>query len=304
MTKEQAVFYKLLKEIKTLEEQEPKDEEELKEQKKKINEDKTLLWAHIYKFAKSEINALMGDFSTQEEREDALQRVALIIIEKLNNYNPLQATPTTYFVRFFKQEISKHIRSYHKRLTQYDATNARRISNVVTEYEKKGVNPPIDVISRKTGLSPKVIKSTLFYSNNSKVANVEESYDLSSDIPTPEQFLIKNEQQRILAETLKNNTSQLERKLLMLRINPEGKKPMPYDKIAQETGMPIREVKQVINRAICRMNQDRNLRSAFGHGNPYQKVTPVFMQDNAAQIMEDQLSQFLSCEAIKEFNVS
>ena len=83
MTKEQAVFYKLLKEIKTLEEQEPKDEEELKEQKKKINEDKTLLWAHIYKFAKSEINALMGDFSTQEEREDALQSVALIFFEKL-----------------------------------------------------------------------------------------------------------------------------------------------------------------------------------------------------------------------------
>ena len=79
---------------------------------------------------------------------------------------------------------------------------------------------------------------------------------------------------------------------------------MPYDKIAQETGMPIREVKQVINRAICRMNQDRNLSSAFGHGNPYQKVTPVFMQDNAAQIMEDQLSQFLSCDAMKQFNVS
>ena len=294
MTKEQTYFYLALKKIKELEKEDPVD-------KDLISDYKTSLWAVIYKFAKSEINKLMGEFSTYEEREDALQSVALIFFEKLPNYNPLLSTPTTYFVRFFRQEISKHIRSYHKRLTQYDATNARKIGNVVSEYEKRGIKPTLDVIARKSGLSQKVIKSTLFYSSNSKVANVEESYDLSSDIPTPEQFLIKNEQQLILAETLKNNTSQLERELLMKRINPDGKKPMPYDKIAEETGMPIREVKQVINRAICRMNQDRKLRSAFGHGNPYQKVTPVFMQDNAAQIMEQQLSQFLSCDAMKNF---
>lgn len=294
MTKEQAIFYVSLKKIEALEKQEPKDQ-------KQIDQYKTYLWEVIYKFAKSEINSLMGEFTSKEEREDVLQSVALIFFEKLPYYNPLQTTPTTYFVRFFKQEISKHIRSYHKRLTQYDATNARKISNVVAEYEKKGIRPTLDIIARKSGLSQKVIKSTLLYSSNSKVANVEESYDLSSDLPTPEQFFVKNEQQRILAETLKNNTTQLERKLLMMRVNPEGSKLMPYDKIAEEMDMPIREVKQIINRTICRMNQDRMLRSAFGHGNPYQNVTPVFMQDNAAQIMEDQLTQFLSCDAMRNY---
>lgn len=299
MTKEQAIFYVSLKKIEALEKQEPKDQ-------KQIDQYKTYLWEVIYKFAKSEINSLMGEFTSKEEREDVLQSVALIFFEKLPYYNPLQTTPTTYFVRFFKQEISKHIRSYHKRLTQYDATNARKISNVVTEYEKKGIRPTLDVIARKSGLSQKVIKSTLLYSSNSQIASVEESYTLSSDIPTPEQFLTKCEQQRILAETLKNNTTQLERKLLMMRVNPNGSKLMPYDKIAEEMNMPIREVKQIINRTICRMNQDRKLRSAFGHENIYQKVTPVFMQDNAAQVMENQLAQFLSCTAIKELteNVS
>lgn len=299
MTKEQAIFFTSLKKIEALEKEEPRDQ-------KQIDQYKMYLWEVIYKFAKSEINSLMGEFTSKEEREDVLQSVALIFFEKLPYYNPLQTTPTTYFVRFFKQEISKHIRSYHKRLTQYDATNARKISNVVTEYEKKGIRPTMDIIARKSGLSQKVIKSTLLYSSNSQVANVEESYDLSSNIPTPEQFLTKNEQQRILAETLKNNTSQLERKLLMMRVNPDGSKLMPYDKIAEEMNMPIREVKQIINRTICRMNQDRKLRSAFGHENLYQKVTPVFMQDNAAQIMEDQLNQFLSCNAMRKLaeNVS
>ena len=104
MTKEQAIFYVSLKKIEALEKQEPKDQ-------KQIDQYKTYLWEVIYKFAKSEINSLMGEFTSKEEREDVLQSVALIFFEKLPYYNPLQTTPTTYFVRFFKQEISKHIRS-------------------------------------------------------------------------------------------------------------------------------------------------------------------------------------------------
>lgn len=53
MTKEQAIFYVSLKKIKALEEQEPKDQ-------KQIDQYKTYLWEVIYKFAKSEINSLMG----------------------------------------------------------------------------------------------------------------------------------------------------------------------------------------------------------------------------------------------------
>lgn len=287
LTKEQAIFYIYMNKIKSLENQTPVDVNQIREYK-------AFLWEKIYKFARSEINQMMGEFTSKEEREDAQQSLAAIFFEKLPHYNPLQTTPTTYFVRFFRQEISKHIRTYRRRLTQYDAINARKISAVVNEYEKQGVHPTLDVISRKTNLSQKVIKSTLFYSSNAKMANVDEALDISSKLPTPEQSIIISEEQKTLADSFLKNTSELERRLLMLRVNPDGKKYMPYDKIAEETGIPIREVKSIINQAICNLNQDKKLRSVFGHGNRYSDIKPVVIQDDAAEIMEKRLEQFLA----------
>ena len=65
---------------------------------------------------------------------------------------------------------------------------------------------------------------------------------------------------------------------------------MPFDKIAEYTGIPIREVKATINRVICRLNQDNELRKQYRNYNPYSSaIKPISIQDSASDIMQQQL---------------
>ena len=103
LTKEQFIFYKTLKIIEEAQCQDPVDIEMIKKAK-------DLLWRRIWKFAKQICFQMMGDFSTEEERNDVLQDMAVIFFERLPDYDPLRTTPTTYYVRYFKQVISDYIR--------------------------------------------------------------------------------------------------------------------------------------------------------------------------------------------------
>ena len=228
-----------------------------------------------------------------EDYSDLEQELALTFFENLPKYNPLISTPTTYFVRHFRHVISLHIRNHGMNLTQYDANNARKVNKCIHELETQGVKWTYDMLSQRTGLSVKVIKSTMYYASNAVNANVEEAYDLEATIPTPEQALEEKESITVLYERIKANITQEELQLLMMRINPEERKEMPYEKIAMLTGIPIRQVKSSLNRIICKLSQDKTLRNQFGNYNQYRHVSQVKMSDDATKIMEKQMIEFL-----------
>ena len=263
LTKEQQVFFLCMKKMKMLE-----DEGNIIE----FNKIRFFLWEKIKLFAKKEMFRMAGNYTTAEERMDIEQDMALIFFEKLPFYDPLRTTPTTYFVRYFREQISKYLRNNKAHLTQYDANNARKISAAIAEYNQCGIQYTLDMLSTRTGLTQKVIKSTIQYSANAKLASVEEAYSLCAKELTPEEEL----------------------RLLSLRINVNGRKEMPFDKIAECTGIPIREVKATINRVICRLNQDTELRKQFRNHNPYSCVVkPISLQDTAGDIIQDQMLESL-----------
>ena len=78
-------------------------------------------------------------------------------------------------------------------MTQYDSNNARKISNAIAEYNQRGISYTLDMLSTKTGLTQKVIKATIQYSANAKLANVEEAYSLHAKELTPEEMIEKKE---------------------------------------------------------------------------------------------------------------
>lgn len=286
LTKEQRCFFLCLKRLRYLEKQEEPDLAEM-------NKIKTLLWDQIKYFARGEMNRMIGRFATYDEKREVEQDMALIFFEKLPYYDPLQSTPTTYFVRYFREKISKFIRSSKVHMTQYDTTNARRINAAIADYNQNGIGYTLDMLATKTGLSQKVIKSTIQISANAKRANIDdEAYSLHSNTPTPEEVMERSENTQSLVEAILNNTSEEERKLLMMRVNVYGRKEVPYDKISEETGIPIKTVKMIINRAICKLNQDEKLRKQFGNHNEYYfEVDPISFQDSAADIMEQQMME-------------
>ena len=55
-------------------------------------------------------------------------------------------------------------------------------------------------------------------------------------------------------------------------------------------GIPIREVKSSINRVVCRLNQDEELRKQYRAYNSYSSaVKPISIQDSACDIMKQQM---------------
>jgi len=283
LTKEQQIFYVAMKKMKELQKN---PEENLME----IQRIQLFLWEKIKLFAKKEMFRMVGEYTSADERMDIEQDMVMIFLEKLPYYNPLRTTPTTYFVRYFREKISCYLRNNKVHMTQYDSNNARKISNAIAEYNQRGISYTLDMLSTKTGLTQKVIKATIQYSANAKLANVEEAYSLHAKELTPEEMIEKKERDEALYNAIRRNTNQEELKLLSLRINASGKKEMSFDKIAECTGIPIREVKAIINRVICRLNQDHELRSQYRNQNPYSCVVkPISIQDSACEIMEKQL---------------
>ena len=258
-----------------------------------INEIKTILWERIKKFAKAEMFRMVNGIEMDlGDLADIEQELAMVFFEKLPEYDPLKATPTTYYVRHFRHVISTYIRKYKSKLTQYDSNNARRVNYYINEYEKRGISWTYDMIAEKSGLSPKVVKSTIYYSKNARTANIEEAYQLESSLPTPERSFEEKENDRILAERLLENTTEEELQLIILRTNDSGHKEMSYEKIAARTGKSIREVKSVLNRAICKLNQDKILRNQFGHENRYHCIERLQIQDRTSDLMEEQMEDY------------
>lgn len=67
---------------------------------------KGLLWNKINLFAMSEFSRMMGRFATAEDRKDVTNDLVQVFLEKPPYYNPLISTPTTFFVRYFRERIA------------------------------------------------------------------------------------------------------------------------------------------------------------------------------------------------------
>ena len=131
------------------------------------------------------------------------------------------------------------------------------------------------------------------YSYGAKFANVDDAYDLYSNTPTPEDAYCEKEKSSILCKAIMENTTEDERMLFFMRVNLDGDKMMPFEKIAAATGRSIADVKSTINSVTHRLSMDENLLSLIGTHNQYKNVTPISFQDNAAEFLEQQLEEFL-----------
>lgn len=290
---EQIQYYFWLNEMKRIEGIPP--ESRTYEQTEELGNLKTKMWKGIVRYARGVMHQMMSGYTgSRTDYSDIEQGMAMIFFKNLHNYNPLKATPSTFFTPYFKQVISEYIRGYKKNLTQHDAANARKVNQVIHEYEKQNIRWTIDMVASKTKLSAKVVRNTLYYSRNSKTANIDDVEYLQSKIPTPEEALELKEMQNILSDAITRVATEEEAELLFRRINPDGQKEKPYDQIAKETGKSIKKVKNMINSLTCRLNQDDALRKRFGNQNRYNDFAPLKLQDESAKLEEEQLEIFLA----------
>lgn len=234
LTKEQIVFEKGIQGLKKYEAISKKRELTDKEieQTKNI---KRILFEHVSKFAIKEAHAMLTYYNLPNDAySDIYQEMALIFYDHLLEYNPLLSTPTTFFVRYFKEVARNYILNDVIHMSQYHATNIRKVKSAIIFYNSIGVPYTIDMIANRTGLSHKVVSNTIKLAYNAQYANVDEELNMQSSVQTPEEQLLENEDSNILGKAIKDNLNDTEINLLMMRINMDGTKFMSYEKIAKK----------------------------------------------------------------------
>lgn len=294
MTKEQHLFKVGLKKLDRFD-QIAKKRELTYQEEQEISKIKEVLFASVRNYGISLVRQMTQKYKLPNDSySDLCQDLAVIFYDKFRAYNPDLTTPTTYFVRYFKQVISNYlIKNIHK-LSQYDAGNVLKVRRAINYYESKGIEWTEEMLSTRTELSLRVVHATILYSSASNYVQIDEAYDLASHIKTPEEAYSDKELTDTLLNALQNSLEEDELELLMMRVNLDDSKELPYETIASIKDMSVRDVKRTINSCICKMNQNKNIMDRFAKPTMRKYKSNLVIQKPTDELMESQLEDFLS----------
>lgn len=247
------------------------------------------LFGSVVKFGMSEARRRMSKYQIDSDAYTEVQQdLAVMFFNMLPRYNPLQTTPTTFYVRYFNQVISEYLLAYSQHLTQYDAHNVTKVRGAIHYFESKGIQWDEPMIVTKTGLSPKVVKNTLSLAANSVRANIDDTLNLQSKLPTPEEEYMKNEKTEIIMKSLAETLDKEDLEFFLYRMNLDGDKELSYQMVADTMGMQVRDVKKRWSSIIAKLNNNKNLQS---YSKTSQKVadSTLHLNDKAGDIAEEQI---------------
>lgn len=288
LTKEQKLFLigkNKLEQYSKIEETRPLTEEE-KSQKDFIMQE---LFGSVVKFGMAEARRRMSKYQTDSDAyTEVQQELAVMFFAMLPRYNPLQTTPTTFYVRYFNQVISEYLLAYSQHLTQYDAHNVTKVRGAIHYFESKGIQWDEPMLVTRTGLSPKVVKNTLSLAANSVRANIDDAINLQSKLPTPEEEYVKNEKTETIMNALSETLTEDEKQFFLFRMNLDGDKELSYQAVADSLGMQVRDVKKKWSAIIAKLNNNKNLQS-YSRANQKVADSTLHLSDKSIDIVESQM---------------
>lgn len=294
MTREQTIFYVGQKKLDQFDEIKKKRDltfEELQQ----VDKIKSILFGTVRSYGLNLAKAMTKKYRLPSDSfADICQDIAIIFFDKYRDYDPTRTTPTTYFVRYFRQVISDYlVKNVHK-LTQYDTANVLKVRRAIAEYEEKGIEWNEEMLATKTGLSLRVVRSTMYYAYASNFAPIDQACDLKSHIKTPEEALAEKESHEALIHALEEHTTEEELDYFLLRLNLDGAKELPYEKVAKAKNVSVRKAKQMVNRCISHLNQDSNLVEHFSASTYRTYKSTLRIQTDTASVMEKQFKEYFN----------
>ena len=97
-----------------------------------------------------------------------------------------------------------------------------------------------------------------------KNADIDDATNQRSSIAGPEESYLNKEREEILIEMINSILSDKEKLVYYTRVNLDGNKNMPFEKVAETLNMPLKEVKRLFNSAICRLSTNPDFLRDFG----------------------------------------
>ena len=176
--------------------------------KSKIDSLNQKLWDSQVKFAMKTANEMMQKYRRYKDAyQDVEQACACKFFEVLPKYDPYYTTPTTYFVRYYREVISDYLHRFSQNLTAYDAGNVSKVRKAIDFYEKRNLRWNPSVLSTRTGLSAKVVKNTIKFMQTTTYMPIDDKFDCASKIPGPEATCISNDIENRLYSIIRDDTN-------------------------------------------------------------------------------------------------
>ncbi len=95
----------------------------------------------------------------------------------LYSYDPYYTMPTTYFVCPFKGAISRYM-AFCNGKTAYENQNWKKVNRWIQFYESTGTEWTTQMIASASGLSLRVVQSTLEIWRCSQLADISKFFDI------------------------------------------------------------------------------------------------------------------------------
>lgn len=184
--------------------------------------------------------------------------------EHIADYNVNKGKPTTFFVRYFRGAIREFILFNYHNINSYDAQNYRKIKKAIEFYELQRIAYTPEMLSTKTGLSVKIINSTLKYIDQSHYANIDDTYKEAGTIDGPETAYLKKEMSNELIDIINNILTDIEKKVFYTCVNLEGAKKLPFDTVAESLNLSLKQVKTIYNSARIHIAENEEFIRYFG----------------------------------------
>ena len=212
-------------------------------------------WQNIRLFGLKTAHKMMASYPTTSHHfYDVEIDLYEVYCNKITEYDATQGTPTTFFVRYFCAAIREFILFTWHHLNSYDMQNYREINKAIEFYEQHRSAYTPEMLATKTGMSVKIITSTLKYVEQSHYADIDDATNQRSSIAGPEESYFNKEREEILIEMINNILSNKEKQVYYTRVNLDGNKKMPFKKVAETLNMTLKEVKRYFNSAIRRLS--------------------------------------------------
>lgn len=145
-------------------------------------------WQNIRLFGLKMAHKMMSSYKTSAEHFcDVEVDLYEVYWDKVTDYDSAKGTPTTYFVRYFRGAIREFILFTWYNVNSYDMQNYRKIKEVIEFYEQRRISYTPEMIATKTGMSVKIVTSTLKYIDQSHYVNIEDAGEQPGRIMGPEE---------------------------------------------------------------------------------------------------------------------
>lgn len=256
-------------------------------QKEKAKEDdvKYKLFLAVKKYAIQIMNSYISKYIVDSDaREDIMSGMADMFYNKLESYDPMVSTPTTFFKVRFMEVVRNYITENSQHLTQNDANHLKILNQAIKACEAQGIEYDDDILKQKTGLSYKIIKKTKDKANSTAYASLDSALEVTSKELTPEEIFIQNEENEMLHKLISETLSPDEIEFFFTYLNIGEAKVKDYKELMAIYNMPEHEVKSKISNIQAKLMLELN-------SNREKSKIQLSLHDNVTNEIEETLLQ-------------